>query len=224
MFDDDALPDILPESPLPLARQWLDEAIREHKTPNPNAIALATSDEQGNPSCRFVLLKHLDHEAGYLVFYTNYDSRKGRELAARPRAAATLLMDHQERQIRFEGPVLTSPSEESDAYFASRPLISRVGSAASAQSSPIASREDMLQRVQETMARLGITPADLLQNRDIPVPRPSNWGGFRLWFDRVELWVGGKGRVHDRAVWTRTLEPADGSFRASPWAGTRLQP
>ncbi len=224
MFDDDALPETLPDSPLPLARQWLDEAMQEHKTPNPNAIALATSDEQGNPSCRFVLLKHLDHEAGYLVFYTNYDSRKGRELAARPRAAATLLMDHQERQVRFEGPVLRSPPEESDAYFASRPLISRVGSAASAQSSPIASREEMHRRVQETMARLGISPTDILQNRDVHVPRPPNWGGFRLWFDRVELWVGGRGRVHDRAVWTRSLEAGDEAFQASAWSATRLQP
>ncbi len=224
MFDDDALPDTLPPSPLPIVRRWFDEAVEQARTPNPNAIALATSDREGDPSCRIVLLKHLDHEAGYLVFYTNYDSRKGRELLARPRAAATLFMDHQNRQVRFEGPVVTSPPEESDAYFASRPLISRIGSAASAQSAPIASREAMLERVQETMRRLGVTPADIFQDRDIPVPRPSNWGGFRLWFDRVELWVGGTGRVHDRAIWTRTLHPTEGGFTPSPWIATRLQP
>lgn len=228
MFDSESLPDVLPESPLATLRAWLDEAIAAGRTPNPNAIALATADEQGNPSVRIVLLKILNDASGYLVFFTNHQSRKGHELAVRPRAAAVLHSDHFDRQIRVEGPIVHSPPEESNAYFASRALISRLGSSASAQSQPITSREAMLAKVADTMNRLGISPADVLAGVDRPIPRPPHWGGFRLWFDRVELWTGGTGRVHDRAVWTRSLTPNSGdhdsAFTPGPWSATRLQP
>lgn len=228
MFDSESLPDVLPESPLATLRAWFDEAVAAGRTPNPNAIALATADEWGNPSVRIVLLKILNDALGYLVFFTNHQSRKGRELAARPRAAVVLLSDHFDRQIRVEGPIVHSPAEESDAYFASRALISRIGSSASAQSQPIESREAMLGRVADTMEILGISPSDILAGVDRPIPRPPHWGGFRLWFDRVELWTGGSGRVHDRAAWTRSLTPGSGSsssaFVPGTWSATRLQP
>jgi pyridoxamine 5'-phosphate oxidase len=162
------------------------------------------------------------------VFFTNYLSRKGRQLAENPRAAAVLHWDAMHRQVRVEGPVVKSPDVDSDAYFASRPWQSRLGAWASAQSEPIGSRQELQAAVVKSAQRFG-TPvpdsASAQSDTNIVVPRPPHWGGFRLWADSVELWVEGEGRIHDRARWTRKLtEASDGLIHAGPWTSTRLQP
>lgn len=224
-FDDVALPEILPDDPMPLARAWFDEACATIKTANPNAMTLATVSEQGEPSARVVLCKAMDADSGHLVFYTNYASLKARQLDATGRAAAVFHWDTLERQIRVQGPVVRSPAGESDAYFATRHITSKLGAWASRQSEPIASREALLDQVARVMDELGVDAAALLGEREATIPRPSFWGGYRLWAQRVELWVGGSGRIHDRAVWTRELTPdGEHAFAGSPWTSTRLQP
>jgi pyridoxamine 5'-phosphate oxidase len=178
-------------------------------------MTLATSTLEGWPAARIVLCKDVVGVPGYVVFYTNFQSRKGLELAKNPRAAAVMHWDHMHRQVRIEGLVETAPAADSDAYFASRAHGSRVGAWASAQSRPVASREALLAQVREAAARFP----------EGEVPRPSFWGGYRLWAEAVELWVAGEARIHDRARWTRTLErTAEGGVRPGPWSVTRLQP
>lgn len=209
-----SLPGTLPSDPMPLFEQWFLEARTDAGLRNPDAMVVATSTPDGRPSARVVLCKALVVDPGYIVFYTNYDSRKGHELDANARASAVFHWDALGRQARLEGTVARSPAEESDAYFASRALDSRIGAWASLQSQPLDSRRTLLKRVATEAARFGIS-----------VPRPPHWGGFRLWPEAVELWSEGAFRVHDRARWTRAVEP-DGpaGFRAGPWRATRLYP
>jgi pyridoxamine 5'-phosphate oxidase len=215
------LPDPLPTDPMPLFQEWFREATARRAQPNPDSMIVATTASSGEPSARVVLCKRIDVDAGYVVFFTNYQSRKGRELAAKPRAAAVLHWDSMHRQVRIEGPVVRSPESESDQYFASRALDSRVAAWASAQSEPLASRDTLLQRVHEFEARFGITAGAASGT----VPRPPHWGGHRLWIDTIELWTEGAHRVHDRAVWKRSLHRADeSSFAGDAWRSTRLNP
>ena len=216
------LHDPLPTEPLEVAAEWLAEALERGATPNPNAMTLATAAPDGRPSARIVLCKEIASRPGYVVFYTNYLSRKGRELARNPHAAAVLLFDPLHCQVRIEGIVERSPPGESDAYFASRPLDSRIGAWASAQSEPIESREALQARVTAAERQFGVAaPA----SPGIEVPRPEHWGGYRLWAQAVELWVQGEARIHDRARWSRRLERlADGTIEPGPWRATRLQP
>jgi pyridoxamine 5'-phosphate oxidase len=224
------LPDPLPAEPLKLARAWLEEASARRVQPNPNAMVLATVAAGGQPSARVVLCKEIVAPPGYLVFYTNYESQKGRELEARPRAALLFHWDPLHRQVRVEGPVLKSPAADSDAYFASRPWPSRVGAWASAQSRPVGSRAELIAALKASGRRFhtpplgpGSSAAD--DAAVVEVPRPPHWGGYRLWAEAVELWVEGEHRIHDRARFTRTLTPAaDGAFSFSAWRGERLQP
>src|SRR5688572_18450038 len=221
MPDDLTLPEPLPADPMPLFQEWFREAVARRAQPNPDAMIVATTATSGDPSARVLLCKRVDVGGGYVVFFTNYQSRKGRELAARPRAAAVLHWDALHRQVRIEGPVVRSPESESDQYFASRALDSRIAAWASAQSEPLASRDELHQRVTEVAARFGIAPGAT----NGTVPRPPHWGGHRLWVDTIELWAEGANRVHDRAVWTRSLQRADDySFVAGPWRSTRLNP
>ncbi len=208
------LNDPLPAEPLDVAAEWLAEAWKLHTEPNPNAMALATSTKDGRPSARIVLCKEIVARPGYVVFYTNYRSRKGRELAENPRAAAVLHFDALHCQVRLEGIVGRASADDSDAYFASRTVESRLGAWASSQSEPIESRERLHATVAEAARRFGTT-----------VPRPPHWGGYRLWAEVVELWVQGESRIHDRARWARELtRRADGNFEAGAWTVTRLQP
>lgn len=218
------LPDLLPESPLPMLISWFDEAVAKKVQPNPNAMTLATASHDARPSARLVLCKEINPDPGYVVFYTNYHGRKGEELAANPHAAAVFFWDALDRQARVEGPVVKSPAWESDAYFSSRPVESRIGAWSSEQSRPIASREAMAERIAATMERLGVDLGVLLSGGEVSVPRPPHWGGFRLYAERIELWLSGTGRIHDRAVWTRALTPAEEGFTGGPWTSTRLQP
>jgi pyridoxamine 5'-phosphate oxidase len=223
----EVLPEILPPDPLVVLTQWMAESWRQKRQPNPNAMVLATSEPDGRPAARVVLCKDIVPQPGYLVFFTNYTSRKGEQLAHNPRAAVVIHWDALHRQVRVEGSVVKAPPADSDAYFASRPWQSRVGAWASQQSQPVASREILLKAVASTAARLGV-PDPLKAQDDTgnhTVPRPPHWGGYWLWADSVELWVEGEGRIHDRARWTRDLEPqANGLFSPGPWSATRLQP
>jgi len=174
----------LAATPLAQLRSWLVDAGQDPAAIEPNGFHLATVGADGRPSGRVVLLRGLDHG---LVFFTNYLSRKGIELAANPYAAATFWWPSQERQVRVEGRVTQVSGEESDRYFGSRPLASQAASAASPQSQIIEHRTGM----EAEMARLLETHAEA-------IARPSHWGGYRLIPDRVEFWQGRPARLHDR--------------------------
>ena len=163
---------------------WLDQAIAA-KVPEPNAMTLATVGPDGRPSTRIVLIKGFD--ASGIVWYTNYESRKGRELAGNPHAALQFHWVELERVVRIEGTVKKVSEEESDAYFRSRPLDSRIGAWASPQSQAITSRAVLVANAAKAAAQHGLNP-----------PRPPHWGGYRLLPDRWEFWQGRKSRLHDR--------------------------
>jgi len=170
--------------PLQQFALWLQQALDAH-LPEPNAMTLATVGANGRPSTRIVLIKGLD--ARGIVWYTNYDSRKGRELECNPYAALQFHWVELERVVRIEGRVEKVTAEESDAYFASRPLDSRIGAWASPQSQVIASRALLVANAAKISARYVLNP-----------PRPPHWGGYRLVPDSFEFWQGRKSRLHDR--------------------------
>ena len=170
--------------PLRQFEHWLQQAL-DAQLPEPNAMTLATVGEGGRPSTRVVLIKGYD--ARGIVWYTNYQSRKGRELAANPQAALQFHWVELERVVRIEGRVEQVEPELSDAYFASRPLDSRIGAWASPQSQVIASRAVLVANA----AKVGLQHA-------MSPPRPPHWGGYRLQPDTWEFWQGRKSRLHDR--------------------------
>jgi pyridoxamine 5'-phosphate oxidase len=188
--------------PVLLVRDWFQEAAASGIV-EAERMALATATPDGRPSVRIVLLKGIDEEG--IRFFTNYGSRKGRELDANPRAAVTLYWQPLYRAARLEGPVERLAASESDAYFASRPRGAQLGAWASAQGSVVGSRAELEERVREFDSRF---PGR--------VPRPEYWGGYRLRPDAVELWQGRPDRLHDREHFL--LQP-DGS-----WRSERLSP
>lgn len=223
------LPAELPKEPMTWAEAWLNEATNQSVRRNPNAFTLATVAENGQASARVVLCKTFIVDPGYLVFYTNYRSRKIAELQANPKVAATFHWDALGRQVRLEGTAVFSPPDESDRYFASRDWGSQIGAWGSDQSSAVASRQVLKDQVRDRARAMGIDVSDDLQTlagSDRPeISRPPHWGGVRLWPHTIELWLQGADRVHDRAAWTRTLRPkGDHDFVTGAWTGTRLQP
>lgn len=222
------LPETLPTDPMHLAEAWLREAVDRAWQRNPNSITLATVGDDGQPSARVVLCKDFVADPGYLVIYTNYRSRKARELSRHPQVAATFHWDDLGRQVRIEGIAVRSPEAESDAYFATRAWGSRLGAWGSDQSAPIASREALVAQVKARAAELGLEldgDTQTLAAEPPPIPRPPHWGGIRIWASAIELWVEGLDRIHDRAYWRRKLSRKDEhSFAVTPWTGTRLQP
>jgi pyridoxamine 5'-phosphate oxidase len=220
MSTNEFLPEPLPDSPMQIFGDWFADARARGSQPNPDAMVLATVAAGAKPAARVVLCKRIDPR-GHVVFFTNYQSRKGRELTERPYAAAVLHWDSLHRQVRIEGPIVRSPLAESDEYFAGRALASRIGAWASRQSEPLASRAALAEQVEKFSEQFGVDPMAQTGH----VPRPPHWGGFRLWIERIELWVEGPGRIHDRAAWTRDLNAADEfTFTASAWCSTRLNP
>ncbi|HEV3117553.1 MAG TPA: pyridoxamine 5'-phosphate oxidase [Gemmataceae bacterium] len=176
---------------------WLDQALAA-KLPQPLGMALATSTRDGRPSVRMVLLRGVS-EKGF-CFFTNYDSRKAEDLYLNPRAALVLYWAELDRQVRIEGKVERVSAEESDAYFGTRPRGSQLGAWASPQSQVIPNRDVLDERLRQLIEQYG----------DEPIPRPPNWGGFRVVPDAIEFWEGGDNRLHDRL---RYLRQEDGSWR-----------
>lgn len=191
------------DDPFALARNWLAEA-EAHELNDPNAIALSTVDADGMPNARMVLLKEIEDRA--FVFYTNYDSTKGREISESGKAAFVMHWKSLRRQIRVRGMVEREDGPQADAYYSSRSLKSRLGAWASQQSQPLASRAALMAEVAKVTATQGPSPK-----------RPPFWGGFRITPIEIEFWADGAFRLHDRFAWRRR-NPAD------PWVITRLNP
>ncbi|MDZ4087269.1 MAG: pyridoxamine 5'-phosphate oxidase [Tabrizicola sp.] len=194
--------------PFVLAQSWLTEA--EGTEPNdPNAIALATVDDQGLPNVRMVLLKEIETEGeggGAFVFYTNYTSKKGQEIEAAGKAAFVLHWKSLRRQIRVRGTVTREDGPKADEYYTSRSLKSRIGAWASQQSQPLSSREALMAEAAKQALTKGPNP-----------PRPPFWGGFRIRPVEIEFWADGAFRLHDRFRWYRAGVSDD-------WIVTRLNP
>jgi len=188
--------------PVALFRQWYAQACRAG-VPLRDAVALATADASGRPSVRYVLLKDADRRG--FVFYTHAASRKGRELAANPRAALAFYWHKTGRQVRVEGRVVRVPGAEADAYWATRPRLSQLGAHASHQSRPYAGKYELVKAV----ARL------TLAFRGRTIPRPPGWAGYRIVPRAVEFWTRGAFRLHERLLFTRS---------ARGWKRTLLQP
>ena len=181
----------LAADPIEQFRRWFDEAA-DAGVPLPNAMGLATAGADGRPSVRHVLLRGVDVRG--FTFFTNRESRKGRQLAENPHAALVFLWKELDRQVEVEGRVEATADEESDAYFSGRPRGAQLGAWASPQSAVIAGRDDLLEGVAEVVARVG----------DGDVDRPPYWGGYRVVPDRIEFWQGHEDRLHDRFAYTRT--------------------
>lgn len=190
------------DAPMQQFAAWLEEAVHA-KVPEPNAMTVATVGPDGRPSTRVVLIKGFDERG--ITWFTNYESRKGRELGAHPQAALQFHWVELERVVRIEGRVERVAEQESDEYYATRPLASRIGAWASDQSRPIASRAVLVARAAEFGLKFGMSP-----------PRPPHWGGFRLEPDYWEFWQGRPSRLHDRLAYS--LQP-DGR-----WHRERLAP
>lgn len=190
------------DDPIAQFTAWFEQALKAEVN-EPNAMSLSTVAADGRPSSRIVLVKQFDPRG--FTWYTNYDSKKGADLRANGHAALLFFWSELERQVRIEGRVERTAPEESDRYFRSRPLKSRLSAIASAQSAPIASRAQLEQNYEVVAQGAGEDPA-----------RPDNWGGYRLIPDRIEFWQGRRSRFHDRIVYERQ---ADGS-----WTRQRLQP
>ena len=189
--------------PIVQFERWFEHAVKS-EVPEPNAMTLATVSADHRPSARIVLIKGVD--ARGFTFFTNYESRKGHDLAANPHASLLFHWIELERQVRIEGRVEKTTAAESDAYFHSRPLNSRIGAWASEQSQVIESRAVLEAREKAISAQYGEHP-----------PRPPHWGGYRLIPDAMEFWQGRPSRLHDRLLYTRAVEGGD-------WQIARLSP
>jgi pyridoxamine 5'-phosphate oxidase len=197
--------DFLDANPLELFQQWMDDAF-EKKVIEPTAMTLATVDATQQPHARIVLLKAFDKEG--FVFYTHYESAKGRELITSKRAALSFFWPELERQVRIEGLVEKISPEASDRYFQSRPVDSQISAYISKQSQTVPNRETLEQRMAQAKKEFA----------GKPIPRPATWGGYRLIPKRFEFWQGRPNRLHDRIQFS--IHPTD----PQAWSSTRLSP
>lgn len=201
------LPETPPADPMPLLNEWFEDARRHAGYDDFNAMTLATAAPDGAPAARIVLCKAIELDPPAIVFYSSYESRKGRELEANPRAAVVFHWPHARRQARLEGVVERVSGAESDAYFRTRPLLSRLGACASRQSAPVQTRNDLVGAAIRLAAAAAISG---------DIERPPWWGGYRIHARQVELWSAREGRLHDRIRWRRVH--GDGSA----WSAERL--
>jgi len=198
----------LPAHPGEWAATWLDDARLRSAQPNWNVMMLATAGAASRPSVRAVLLKAFDPQQCRIRFFTNYRSRKAREMTANHRVAVAMYWDALERQLRFEGDVVPLSSDESDAYFATRPRESQIGAWASEQSEPIEHYDELVRRAAQIEA----------QYAGRTIPRPPHWGGYGITADLVEFWQGKPGRVHQRVAYVRS------EMNAQQWTRRWLSP
>ena len=221
-FDErNLLPEILPDDPMHQAKRWFDRTNSEKWQPNPNAMTLSTVDKNNAPSSRIVLCKYFVADPGYIVFFTNYNSRKGKEIRDNSEVSLVFHWDNIGRQLRIKGIAVYSPSSESDEYFASRNRGSQISAWGSNQSQPVESRSKLIKQMNDKLDEFDSSGT----HNEKEIPRPPHWGGIRVWAHEIELWMDGEDRVHDRARWTRKLKiNQDNSFSTSKWIGTRLQP
>lgn len=192
----------LPDDPVVLIKKWMDEALLKD-LPEPNAMAISTVNRKNRTSLRTVLLKELNSEG--LVFYTNYNSRKAKDIEGNPFISALLFWPLLERQVRIEGFATKTKTEESDEYFAGRPRASQIGAWASPQSEPVESRDKLEEKYLEVENRY----------RGKNIPRPPHWGGYRIKPDYLEFWQGRPGRMNDRIIYFR---------ETNKWRKKRLAP
>lgn len=199
----------LDPDPIVQFQRWFADAVAA-EVPEPEAMCVASTGDDGVPSARMVLMKQVDRRG--FVFFTNYHSQKGRELAARPGAALVWRWFALERQVRVRGRAERTTTEESDAYFATRPRGAQIGAWASPQSQPLADRAELEARVTDVAARFDAGP----------IPRPPWWGGIRVVPDSVEFWQGRESRLHDRVRYRRLSAGAGGT--SGRWELERLAP
>ena len=202
--------DHTPEDPIALFESWLAEA-KVSEPNDPTAMSLASVSEAGMPSVRMVLLKDVSPRG--FVFYTNFESKKGRQILANPKAALLFHWKSLRRQVRVEGEVEVVSDDEADAYFDSRPRDSRIGAWASDQSRPLEGRFDLEKRVAKFAAKYAVGR----------VPRPPHWSGFRVLPETIEFWQDGKFRLHDRLVYHRE-DQGEGQGKDRTWRTERLFP
>lgn len=212
------------------ADAWIQEAYAARQQRNPNSMTLVTVRADGNPAARVVLCKDFVPDPGFLVFYTNFKSDKCKEIDANPNVGIVFHWDGPGRQIRISGIAIHSPAAESDTYFETRDHGAQLGAWGSDQSAELASRDTLIVQIRSRAQERGIPLGDDLQilaPAAVPhIPRPPHWGGLRIWANEIELWQdGGLDRIHDRALWKRTLtRTSRHKFATTPWVGTRLQP
>ena len=212
------------QNPLLLLQSWLNEAMELDLQPNPDSMAIATSNSQGLPNVRMVLCKEINTEEGYVVFYTNYDSVKSMEIKENPKCSALFHWDKLGYQIRIRGEILQSTNKENDAYFASRHLGSQIGAWASNQSNPVEDRQALDDQFRKILDRFNLTSESITRNEQ-KIPRPPHWGGYRLWIKEIEFWLNQKDRLHDRLHFRRTLTISNEGIEAEKnWTVKRLQP
>ena len=216
----DYLPDKLPNNPMHIAYDWFNEALKVKDQPNPDAMSLATMDNH-RPSVRMVLCKSFVPDPGYIVIYTNYQSQKVQEISLNSNVSLVFHWDHLGKQIRIDGIAVRSPVEESDKYFNTRSQGSQISAWGSDQSQLIESRDALKEQIENRATKLGLSK----NKNKIKIERPSYWGGIRIWASKIELWLEGQDRIHDRAMWTREIKKnIDNQFMVSNWIGCRLQP
>lgn len=203
-YNNDRLQEPLPDTPWALVQEWFREALAFDGLKEPNAMALGTVDAEGQPAVRLVLVKEIREQG--VVFFTNYDSQKGKHIAQNPKVAGTIWWPEMERQIRIEGVAEKISAEESTAYFQSRPKGSQIGAKVSPQSQPIPNAAYLEEKMAET--------EETTKNQEV-LERPENWGGYIIQSHHVELWLGQPNRLHDRILYRK---------KDSSWIRERLAP